>query len=251
MTDPHTPGGFSNHDWGFGFHKPRPSLGGGEEIMSASTPGLRQRRLDEASAFFEQGHFDHAERSCRLLLSANPADGAALRQMARIELARGAFQDALSVLKRITDIKPDEGWLHVALGTATEMTGNPRIAITHYEQARAAGESSAQVTAFLANALSKCGRSSEAVNLVLAAMIDWPHSVELCIALGDALMAQDQPQDALDAFERPLNARFPAAPGLWAEVHFKIANVLRDLGHVDVAREHQALAEQAMHQARR
>jgi thioredoxin-like negative regulator of GroEL/glutathione synthase/RimK-type ligase-like ATP-grasp enzyme len=210
------------------------------QLMTESAKPDSDPRLAEAFSLFKTGQFELAAALCRHVLDTAPDDGAALRQLARIELARGRFHDALAVLRLISDIGADEAWIYAGLGMATEMGGGSAEAIAHYERAIVAGENSATIKSALARCMRRSGRIQEAMAWLAALIADDPNAVDARLSLADALVEQRETAEAEQVYRDAIAAasRNGADPDTLFLLHVRLASLLTVQGNRDAALPH-------------
>jgi tetratricopeptide (TPR) repeat protein len=129
----------------------------------AAAPGLYEERLDQraeptvevevapaaeatnadlmsevraARRLLKQRRFDEAEAAFRAVLEQRSVHPAALSGLARVQLARGRFDDALHFAERAVRSAPYHGAYHLVLGDALRANGDVTSAQTEYALAK-------------------------------------------------------------------------------------------------------------------
>lgn len=204
--------------------------------------------LNMAAAHFNAGQFALGDEICRQILAVDPANADALHLLALCRFQQGMAAEAVALLTRATELRPDDvelfnnlGNLHKALGDGPAASACYNIAIgldhscvsAHLNLARLLaeeGDISAAIACvekaielapdlndariFLASLLAATGRHEEASTLLAAVLREDGACFEAQFLLGNIHASLGRIADALSAF-RNASALRPDVPAVW------------------------------------
>jgi FkbM family methyltransferase len=179
-----------------------------------------------------------AEGRYTALLSRDPDNRYALRQLSNLYLERGAFEEAVPLIHRLIDHEPNLSDAHNNLGTALLALRRPSDAVRCFERAIELEPNRPEFHHNLGGALQLIGRSAEARACYERAITLRPDYAEAHNSLG-VLLAANDPNEAFTCFRRAL-----AASPTYVDAHNNMGNALLDLARCDeaIASYRQALA---------
>jgi len=192
--------------------------------------------LQRAMAAHQSGDLGTADRLYQDTLKAQPDQYDALRLRGMLLLQRGAPAEARSLLKRATEVLPQnpEAWVNIA--SLEQMLGEVEPAIAAIQKALALDASLAAAHNTHANILLTAGRADEAEAAYGRALALEPGDASLMLNLAGAQHAAGRLDAAAAACREILLQQPGFAPAL-----VKLGAVLADLGDLPGAEE--ALAE--------
>lgn len=94
-----------------------------------------QRELTQAATAREAGRLDDAQAALDRAREMSPDSGVVLRELARVEAARGAFDAAETHARRAVMLDPGDGEAHAVLGEVLEAHGRLRDAAASFTRA--------------------------------------------------------------------------------------------------------------------
>ena len=225
---------------------------------------IPQDAMARAEALMQTGDLAGAEDALRNLLGAQPNHAGALNALAVVVLGQNRPPEAVALLERALQLRPDAPVLHCNLANALRRSGRADEALVHAQRAVAARPDDQQGLAALASAhiaLRQFTRAREVVTKLLPLAPDNPdawlakatldledHDARGAIAaaqralrimpentgahvlLARALLANGEAEQALEAHQRAI----AVAPGAW-EAHFELGQILRDMGRFEEA----------------
>jgi len=157
----------------------------------------------------QAGQYTDAMTLYRATLARNPASLLALNNLGSLELdAPGDHVDeAMIHLQEAVRLDPQYVEAHVNLGVAMQRRGRFDEAVSQYQVALRIAPSAAKARQNLGLALLLAGRREEAAPYLLAAEQELAQSnePEVHISLGDSLMGQKRPVEALAEYERAVS----------------------------------------------
>jgi Flp pilus assembly protein TadD len=183
-------------------------------------------------------------------LARNPASLLALNNLGSLELdaADDHVDDAMVHLQEAVRLDPEYVEAHVNLGVALQRRGRLDEAVVQYRVALRIAPGAAKARQNLGLALLLAGRREEAAPYLLAAQqeLEQSNEPEVHISLGDSMMGQKRPAEALAEFEKGVTlllARRPAPPhkkvaalrARMSEAHNDIGVALAGAGRLDEA----------------
>ncbi len=117
-----------------------------------------------AQAYITAGDMDKARQNAQAVLAVDPHRELALQLLARIAMNERDYPQALSMLRKLARMEPEDSWTRVQLGTAYAQTGRPQDAVRCLEPALVAGypDEKGALHALLSGQLRRLGREQEA-----------------------------------------------------------------------------------------
>jgi len=117
-----------------------------------------------AEGYFSEGDTTKARRTAQRALALNPHRTRLLRMIAEIEMNDRNYEAALSVLKPLSELEPEDGWIMVQLGIVSMHTDDAKSAVEKLERALSQGypDEKGALHQMLAMQLRKLGRVDEA-----------------------------------------------------------------------------------------
>jgi tetratricopeptide (TPR) repeat protein/2-polyprenyl-3-methyl-5-hydroxy-6-metoxy-1,4-benzoquinol methylase len=178
------------------------------------------------------GDLEAAARMYRRILDVHPDEPNALNLLAAISLEHGEGEEAVRLLRRAVAVSGEVAQFHCHLGNALQATGEFAAAADAYQQAIALQPENVEALSSLGFALTRLEALPDAIACCRAALAIEPEYFFALNNLGDALTRQGDLEGAADAYRRAM-----AVQAGVAELHTKLAAVLRDLGHLPDAVE--------------
>lgn len=93
------------------------------------------KAYNEAIRRYERGELREAEEALSQALQLNPNAVPALELQARIMMRLERYDEAISLLSRLLELRPNDAEAHMELGTALERTGQRRRALDAFRKA--------------------------------------------------------------------------------------------------------------------
>jgi tetratricopeptide (TPR) repeat protein len=152
-----------------------------------------------------QGRSSAAEADARTFLTAHPDDGMVWKILSVALVRQG--KDALSALRRTTELLPDDAEAHRNLAAALQGSGRWEEALVSLHRALQLQPHDADGFAEAADAMRALGRVREAVPLYERALLLNPKLVEAQNNLGNAFLQLGQNLDAARCYRLALEAR--------------------------------------------
>jgi predicted O-linked N-acetylglucosamine transferase (SPINDLY family) len=179
---------------------------------SLSQPELRNR-LDAAARHFNNGDLAAAERLCRAVLAALPAQPSALDLLGMIAHRAGDTAGAVGWFERAVAAAPQEAGLRVNLGVALLALGRPADALVPLERACALAPRLVDAWFNLGRARQDVGERDAAIAAYSKALALAPDDAEALNNYGALLTERGRAEEALPALERAvrLQPRYVAA----------------------------------------
>lgn len=164
--------------------------------MSTAT----ERKLQAAAQAAGTGDIAAAIRACEQALRLSPTLLPALRLLAQLHLRTGQTQSAISVLRRLVALYPNDAEGVLNLGGALTVTGEAEAAIAVLQHGVTRHPEIAAMHFNLANALLETGRLGEALAAVDATVAREPRMATAHNNRGTVLKRMGRDSDALLAF---------------------------------------------------
>ncbi len=162
----------------------------------------------------------------REVVGRSAEDSVTYLERAKGKIHTGRHAEAISDLKIVESVKPDDPYVHVFLGTCYRRTGQRDLAVEHLQRAISLKEDSSSAHFELAVVMIEAGNLVEGMRHYNRAHELSPSSLDIHTWVGAALMRADFNEESINAFEAagdfgPLDAR-PEA--LWGSALFKIGD---------------------------
>jgi Flp pilus assembly protein TadD len=172
----------------------------------------------------------------RHTLARNPASLLALNNLGTLELdaADDQVEQAMTHFKEAVRLDPDYVEAHVNLGVALQRRGRLDEAIAQYREALRIAPGAAKARQNLGLTLLLAGRREEAAPYLLAAQqeLERSNEPEVHISLGDSLMGQKRPEEAIVEYEKAaaLLAGDPSARAKVETLDSRMSEAHNDIG---------------------
>jgi len=190
-----------------------------------------EQALEQADQNYRLGRLADAEKFCRLVLSQQPDNAAALSRLGVLAMQAGR-PEAAQILQRALSLSPNDANTHNNLGVVLQARGQIEQAIGCFQNAIRIDPTSPQGLTNLGNLLVNTGRIDEALDALNRAIAASPTVAELHNNLGVALQAKGRVNDAIAAHRKAIALRnnFP-------EAFFNLGNALISAGQLSYAEE--------------
>ena len=184
-------------------------------ISFSETPATR--RLHFAQRARERGLADIALRSYRAAAALDPHSFEARFHAGTILLEQGDLADARPLLEEARALRPAAPEVLVNLGNLALAQGDAASAEARYREALAVDPRFAVARENLAKLCLVTHRQNEAFPLLMGLVAENPSRWDLLAHVGDILLAQGRPADAIAAYERVLLS-CPRAHVTWSQL---------------------------------
>ncbi|MPZ19187.1 MAG: tetratricopeptide repeat protein [Luteitalea sp.] len=134
---------------------------------------------------------------------------------AKEAMSSGRFEEAAKLYEEILVAHPDEAGLHMNLGMARAMAGQPRAALPALERAAQLDPSLLPAQLFLGTVYLDLGEPERAVAPLEKVVAEQHDNTQAAQALGEALLQIERFDEAAERFER-LTEVAPQSPSGWA-----------------------------------
>jgi tetratricopeptide (TPR) repeat protein len=225
-----------------GYRQRRGDLAGALEATEqvlALDPRNRRARLQQAELLLDSGlQQDDRERVARgraalaTLLAEDEGDPEALFVRARLHVTEGEDAQAVTLLRRVLDRRPDWAQAHLLLATPLQRTGDPNGARSALNRALELEPGLVDAQIQLARLYAQLGEQEQAVEVGLRALDRAPDNASLHVLVAESLVQLGQGERAAD-----LLARIPPAQ-MNAETHYAVGRTAQILGRAAMARGH-------------
>jgi len=186
------------------------------------------------------GRYDEAARQLRRALKLGPQSAELMAALANVHHAAGQFDEAAKLYRKAIDTAPRAVAIRVSYGALLGQNGRYADALAQLARAHELEPANPLLPPMIGETLSRLGRSDEALPWLRHAAAQPGAPRAAVMALVAALCAARQPEEA-EPVARRIVESFPAEPGGW----LTLANILRDLGRWEEAREASAREWQA------
>jgi tetratricopeptide (TPR) repeat protein len=202
----------------------------------AELPGTIQLTR-AAHVALEANQPDYALNLLDQAVAREPANAAIYRQRAEALLRLNQSAAACLSARRACELAPDQPELQALLGTALLHNGDGSAAVRVLQEAVRSARTSLPVLAALRNAFAATRQTSLALMVAREIQALAPNDLNHSVALAGLLVENGTPQEAYDLL-RPL-ANDESRD---ASLHATLARAALELGNVDEARSHSAIA---------
>ena len=185
-----------------------------------------------AKALLRKNQVKEAQAELRKLLDLNPAHAEGNYLMAQIAFQQGNPDEAANHLRATLRANPSHIGAHTLLGRYLEQKGQPAQAQAEYEAALRVNPNLADVKLQLGLLYVRSGRLPEAVRLARELEQSDPKSAAPHLLRGIALLAQSNPQGAVEAFNAALKINHDLP-----EAQRGLGQAYQQLGRIDRAEE--------------
>ncbi len=138
-----------------------------------------------------------ALQDCRELLTMNPRDAVAWRNMSALYIALGSDADAAETARRAHDIDPKDPWTHYYLGVIDARADRNDDAVHRFQQALSLNATMGEAHQGLAAAFFRLGDDGNSVFHWSQAYQLAPESAEICRGFGATLLRMGQTPKAI------------------------------------------------------
>jgi len=183
-----------------------------------------------AQALLRKGQIKDAQAELKKLLDVNPAHAEANYLMAQILFQQGNPDEAVRHLRATLRANPSQIGAHVLLGKYLDQKGQPEQALAEYEAALRVNPNQPEVKLQMGVLYARTGRFPDALRLARELEQSAPTSPTPPLLKGIVLLAQHNPQGAIDAF----NAAIKIKPDL-LDAQRGLGQAYQELGQVDKA----------------
>jgi tetratricopeptide (TPR) repeat protein len=138
-----------------------------------------------------------------------------LARRAKEAMGSGRFEEAAKLYEQILAAHPEEAGLHMNLGMARAMAGQPRAALPALERAAQLDPSLLPAQLFLGTVHLDLGEPERAIAPLEKVVAKQPDNAQAIQTLGEALLQAERWDEAAERFEQ-LTAAAPQSPSGWA-----------------------------------
>lgn len=185
--------------------------GGVDEAIAKAQQGRVSvspaKAIEMATKLFSSGNFAQAEKVCRQILSARPANADAHNILAVALNAQGNSQEAISSLRRAIKLAPKAPNVHANLGEIHRRRGQKREAVQAFKDALKLDPNNAQAHNNLGIIAYEEKRFQDAAAHYRKALQQRPNMAEALNNLGNALRLTGDSEGAMQAYQDALTHR--------------------------------------------
>jgi len=189
-----------------------------------------EKLLTQALAALRRGALDDAKRLYGSVLAIDPANAAAIGNLAVIAAQQGDLAGAERSFRRMVALRPNDPSGYNNLGLVLQQQGRVADAITVHQRALELRPNYAEAHVALGDALKQQHDYDRAAQSYLAALAIRPDYAEAHNNLGVLFQVQGKYEDAASAYAKAIAAK----PG-YAEAEFNLGTVLHQLGKLEAA----------------
>lgn len=189
-----------------------------------------EKLLEQALAAQRRGSLEDAKRLYASLLGIDPANAAAIGNLAVIAAQQGDLGSAERLFRQGVALRPNDPFGYNNLGLVLQQQGRPAEAIAVHQQALKLKPNYAEAFLALGNALKQQHDLDRAAQSYLSALALRPDYAEAHNNLGVLFQAQGRYDDATSAYRKAIAAR-----GGYAEAEFNLGVVLHQMGKLEAA----------------
>jgi tetratricopeptide (TPR) repeat protein len=205
-----------------------------EQMKAVLTSDPKNVAVREAltRVLFRKGQVTEAQAELKKLLDVAPAHAEGNYLMAQILGRQGSADEAANHLRATLRANPSHVGAHALLGRYLEQKGQPEQALAEYEAAMRVNPNLRDVKLQVGILYARTGRLADAHRIARELEQSEPKSPAPPVLKGVVLLAQNNPQGAVDAF----NAALKMKPDL-LDAHRGLGQAYQQLGQVDRAAE--------------
>jgi predicted O-linked N-acetylglucosamine transferase (SPINDLY family) len=189
-----------------------------------------QQAIQTAYEHQQSGRLAEAEAIYRQLLRQSPEQIDALVLLGIVCMLTTRPAEAIELITRAIQLRPDDERIHNSLGNALRSNGEREKALTEFDRAIRLKPDYAEAHLNRGNTLNEISRFDEAIVASNDAIRCRPDYAEAYNNLGIALTGKGRLDESIDAYRKAIALN----PNL-AEIHSNLGNVLRDKGRLDEA----------------
>lgn len=195
------------------------------------TKGAQLAALEhQAFQLIQCNRHDEASRIYDVLIRQGTSSHLVYYNAALIKKHQGLLQEAISLLQRALQIKPDHINAHLVLGNALQLTDDLEPAIQHYQAALQLNPELGQAHHNLGLALHAQRQFEQALSCFQRALMIQPNDADALFNRGNALIELGRINEAIEAYEQA------AALGSEPPILFNnLGNARRELGQLEAS----------------
>ncbi len=195
------------------------------------TPHEIIQKLEEAIVLYKQGDLDKAEVIYDSILAVDENNFYALNCLGCVKRSMKKFEEAISFLKKATQLQPSNPDACYNLGNAYKDATFWKEAINCYEISLSLAPRNPDTLLNLGNTLKECGRLGEAIENYQHAININPDYANAYLNLGNALKEQKALDEAIENYNKAIDLR----PG-FIDAHLNLGIVLQERGEFEASR---------------
>lgn len=165
------------------------------------------KAIEMAGAFYQRGQFGQAERVCRQVIAARPAQADAHNILGVTLAAGGGFDQAVESLKRAIKLNPQAPSYHANLGEILRQAGRQEEALAALNEAVKIDPENSQSLNNLGIIHYDLRKFKDAVEFYRRALKASPNMAEAANNLGNALRMTGDVDGAMNAYQEALTSR--------------------------------------------
>ena len=203
------------------------AAGATDRLMDWPTP----HTIDDAVALHRSGRLDEAGAIYQAILQQQPDHADALHLSGQLEILRGNHAAAFGLIRRATELHPDNAVFYSSLGAALKGMGHFDAAVASYDMALAIQGDYAEAHYNRGNALVELQQHAQAVASYDEAIRLKPDHAEAHYNRGNALRALRDIPAAIASYDRAIQIN-----SQHTDARLSLGNALHDSGHIDAAK---------------
>ncbi|MDO9449331.1 MAG: tetratricopeptide repeat protein [Rugosibacter sp.] len=179
-----------------------------DQVVSFKVVSAQQRSDNfyrQAISLMQQSRVTEAQDALRQSIAANSANHIARQVLAGLLIDAGRNAEATALLRDGLDFVPGHGGFSMMLARLHVANGAREDALTILEQGLISAADDAEYHAFFAALLQSQGRHDEATQHYITALRSNPSMPTWLVGVGISLQAQNKMNDAAEAFQRALD----------------------------------------------
>ena len=193
---------------------------------------MSDEKLRTAFGFFSVGDIAGVERLCGEILREAPGQGDALHLLGMARLMSGRADDAIGLIVRALEAKPDDVSILENLGLAYLVASDIGQAEVILRRALGAGSTHGLTYMRLGMALGSQGRLAEAVSMMQTAAAKLPADPDVQMNLGNALCQTGKLEEARACYEKVL-----VLQPQHADAYFNLGTLYRQMNRLGEAEQ--------------
>lgn len=192
------------------------------------------KAYNEAVRRYERGDLREAEEALSQALQLNPNAAPALELQAHIMMRLERYDEAISLLSRLLELRPNDAEANMELGTALERTGQRRRALDAFRKAIEIAESLSAQPAWLDELKARCERLEKELlkEHEQRLLQEREKEIEELLHLADVYQESGFPRRAKDYLQQALELNPDDA-----KIALRIAEIDIELGNLNEADE--------------
>jgi putative PEP-CTERM system TPR-repeat lipoprotein len=197
------------------------------EQAAARAPESPEITMARVVALVKEGKLDEALATARTFREQNPDDLAAQWLLAGVQGAKGDYAGAEQTFRRALDIAPGDVRSSLGLADLLRHRGDHAGVRAVLEAAAARHPQDQQLAVVMAQIAAQEGRADDARALLAKAVELAPQAVVPRLLLGRQLLAEKNPQGALDVLPKDPDTKDPAVLATRAEAALQLGQLAR------------------------